>query len=112
MTVHDSTNIQLDFYNGDPDVLERCTFSFEPIPQYDNKYKNCKNVVGPVKHRAISGQPLPHPPHLLPETPPPAPYWPSCIPVCKPGDLGGMKKEQAKVPRISAKPSVASAESN
>lgn len=111
-TLHGSTNIQLDFYNGDPDVLERCAFSFEPIPQYDNKYKNCKNVVGPVKHQAISGQPLPHPAHLLPETPPLPRYWPSCIPVCKPRNLEGMEKERAKVPRIPAKTSVASPESN
>ena len=76
------TALALDFYNGEPDVLDRCTFLAHPIPQNDNKLKNCKNVLGPVQHPEINGQPLPHPPHLVPKTPPPPPALPSCIPVC------------------------------
>ena len=84
-SIHINPDLKLDFYNGDPDVLNRCTFLFHPIPQTDNKYKMCKNVVGPVKHPSISGQPLPHPPHLVPKTQPPALALPSCIPVCPAG---------------------------
>lgn len=81
-TLHGVTDIVLDFYDGDPDVLGRCTFLFHPIAQNENKYKMCKYVLGPIKHPMISGQPLPHPPHLMPKTPPPPPAFPSCIPVC------------------------------
>lgn len=77
-----ATELALDFYNGEPDVLDRCTFLAHPIPQNDNKLKNCKNVLGPVQHPEINGQPLPHPPHLVSKTPPPPPALPSCIPVC------------------------------
>ena len=87
--IHSSTNIMLDFYNGNPDVLSRCTFLFHPIAQNENKFKMCKNVLGPVKHPIISGQPLPHPPHLIPPSPPPSPSLPSCIPVCPAGTVGG-----------------------
>lgn len=88
-SIHINTDLKLDFYNGDPDVLNRCTFLFHPIPQTDNKYKMCKNVVGPMKHPSISGQPLPHPPHLVPKTQPPAIALPSCIPVCPAGTTSG-----------------------
>lgn len=88
-SIHLNTDLMLDFYNGDPDVLNRCTFLFHPIPQTDNKYKMCKNVVGPVKHPSISGQPLPHPPHLVSKTQPPALALPSCIPVCPAGTTSG-----------------------
>lgn len=109
--LHDSTNVQLDFYNGDPDVLERCTFSFQPIPQYYDKFMNCKNVIGPVIHTSISGQPLPHPPHLVPETPPSAFAQPSCIPICPAGTVKGRQREQSMVPRFPVEPSIASPES-
>lgn len=77
-----ATKLALDFYNGDQDVLDRCTFLAHPIPQNDDKLKNCKNVLGPVEHPAINGQPLPNPPHLVSKTPPPPHALPSCIPVC------------------------------
>ena len=90
----DKTNIKLDFYNGEPDVLNRCTFLFHPIAQNENKYKMCKNVIGPVEHPAIVGQPLPHSPHLVPKTPPPPPpALPSCIPVCPGGTVGRSSEE-------------------
>ena len=88
-SIHINPDLKLDFYNGDPDVLNRCTFLFHPIPQTDNKYKMCKNVVGPVAHPSISGQPLPHPPHLVPKTQPAALTLPSCIPVCPAGTKSG-----------------------
>jgi len=110
--LHGSTDVQLDFYNGDPDVLERCTFSFEPIAQYEDKYKNCKNVAGPVTHPSISGQPLQHPAHLVPETPPSALTQPSCIPVCPAGTMGERQGGQNIVPRRPAEPAIPSSESN
>ena len=76
------TPVILDFYNGDPDVLDRCTFLAHPIPQNYNKLINCKNVVGPVEHPEINGQPLLRPPQLVPDTTPPPPVPPVCIPVC------------------------------
>lgn len=80
----------LDFYNGDPDVLVRCTFSAQPLPPHEDKLKNCKNVIGPVEHPEINGQPLPHPPHLVPHTPPQLPpALPVCMPVCPAGTHGG-----------------------
>lgn len=91
-SIHDKTDIKLDFYNGEPDVLNRCTFLFHPIAQNEDKYKMCKNVIGPVKHPEIVGQPLPHPPHLVPETTP-SPALPSCIPVCPAGTVGGTPGE-------------------
>ena len=109
--LHGSTDVQLDFYNGDPGVLERCTFSFEPIPQYENKYKNCRNVIGPVKHRFISGQPPPHPPELVPKTAPPAPNQPSCIPVCTTGNLGKIQREEKIASQIPSIPTVQSSQS-
>lgn len=96
-TLHGATDIVLDFYDGDPDVLGRCTFLFHPIAQNENKYKMCKNVLGPVKHPSISGQPLPHPPHLVPKTQPPAPALPSCIPVCPAGTAGGASGQTASL---------------
>lgn len=109
--LHGSTLIQLDFYNGDPDVLERCTFSFMPIPQNVNKYMNCRNVAGPVQHPAISGQPLPHPPHLVPEVPP-VPAQPACIPVCPAAEtVGGAPTSGSTVPGFPLEPSIASSKS-
>ena len=108
-SLHDVTDIVLDFYDGDPDVLGRCTFLFHPIAQSDNKYKMCKYVLGPVKHPMISGQPLPHPPHLMPQTPPPPPAFPSCIPVCPAGTGAGALEQPPSVgaPEVPVEPSVA-----
>lgn len=80
------TPLELDFYNGDPDVLERCTFSFWPVPPYENKQKNCRNVIGPEKPLTIAGQQQPHPAHLVSETSA-QPLQPSCIPLCSSGGL-------------------------
>ena len=55
----------LDFYNGDPDVLDRCTFLLHPIPQSESKFKNCKGMIGPDPRRMINGQPLPSAPPLI-----------------------------------------------
>ena len=113
--VHGYTPIQLDFYNGDPDVLERCTFSFMPIPQYENKYKNCRSVAGPVEHPAIEGQPLPHPPHLVPKAPsPPVPVQPSCIPVCSAtggGEPGVKATSGSALPSFPLEPSITNSKS-
>lgn len=73
----------LDFYKGEPDVLQRCSFSVYPLLLGSNKFMNCKNVLGPVKHREINGQPLPHPPHLIPIPPPPPSALSLCLPVCQ-----------------------------
>ena len=109
--LHGSTLIQLDFYNGDPDVLDRCTFSFMPIPQNQNKYMNCRNVAGPVVHPAIRGQPLPHPPHLVPEVLP-VPAQPACIPVCPTaGTVGGAPISGSTVPGLPSEPSITSPKS-
>ena len=81
--------VVLDFYDGDPDVLERCAFLAEPIPNIDTKLRNCKGVIGPVKFPEITGQPLPHPPHLVPHTPKPSVVLPACMPVCPAGTVGG-----------------------
>lgn len=94
-SIHRRAGIKLDLYNGEPDVLNRCTFLFHPISEKDDKYKMCKNVIGPVKQPVITGQPLPHPPHLVPETPPPASALPSCIPVCQAKPGGGTPGEPA-----------------
>lgn len=108
-TLHGATDIVLDFYDGDPDVLGRCTFLFHPIAQNENKYKMCKYVLGPVKHPMISGQPLPHPPHLMPHAPPPPPAFPSCIPVCPVGTGAGAQEKPPSVgaPEVPMEPSVA-----
>lgn len=103
-SIHHNADLMLDFYNGDPDVLNRCTFLFHPITQNENKYRMCKNVLGPVKHPSIAGQPLPHPAHLVSKTPPSAPVLPSCIPVCpasgQPASVGPSS------PIISAPPGI------
>ena len=96
--VHGSTGIDLDFYNGEPDVLERCTFLFQPIPQSFDKRMNCRNVVGPVVHPSITGQPRPRPPHLVPYPPPPVPAQPSCIPVCPASTMSGQQLTARGVP--------------
>lgn len=87
-SIHSTSELMLDFYNGDPDVLSRCTFLFHPIAQNENKYKMCQNVLGPVEHPHISGQPLPHPPHLISNKPASSSALPSCIPICPPGTIG------------------------
>lgn len=79
----------LDFYKGEPDVLQRCSFAVYPLSLNSNKYMNCRNVLGPVKHREINGQSLPHPPPLLPHLPPPPPLLPVCLPVCPAQEAGG-----------------------
>ena len=104
-TLHGVTDIVLDFYDGDPDVLGRCTFLFHPIAQNENKYKMCKYVLGPIKHPMISGQPLPFPPHLMPKTPPPPPPFPSCIPVCPAGTVPSVGAPEAPVEPSAAGPS-------
>ena len=79
----------LDFYKGEPDVLQRCSFAINPITVGSDKLRNCRDVMGPVRPPAINGQPLPHPPHLISPTPPPPPALPACIPVCPAGTVGG-----------------------
>ena len=96
--VHGSTGIVLDFYNGEPDVLERCTFLFQPIPQSSDKQMNCRNVIGPVVHPSITGLPRPSPPHLVPYPPPPVPALPSCIPVCPASTMSGQQTTARGVP--------------
>lgn len=80
-TLH-KTKVVLDFYDGDPDVLERCAFMVQPLLKTERKLKNCKDVIGPVETPEISGQPLPHPPRLVPPTPAPPAVLPICMPVC------------------------------
>ena len=92
---HGKVDIKLDFYNGEPDVLNRCTFLFHPISEKEDKYKMCKDVIGPVKHPAITGQHFPHPLHLASETRPQVPALPSCIPVCSAKPGGGTPLEPA-----------------
>lgn len=106
------TEVLLDFYNGDPDVLTRCSFMVQPLQQNDKKLQNCFNVLGPVRHPEIAGQPLPHPPHLVPQSPPSPPVLPICIPVCPAGAIGGpsVGKPSAgtTAPIISSSPGVPS----
>lgn len=90
--IDSSTPVILDFYNGDPDVLDRCTFIFQPITQNDDKLMNCRNVLGPVVHPTINGQPLSHPPHLVTDKLSPVPAQEACIPICPVGSVtGGMR---------------------
>ncbi|XP_066021495.1 uncharacterized protein [Pocillopora verrucosa] len=96
-SIHKNPTILLDFYNGDPDVLARCTFLFHPIAQNENKLTWCKNVLGPVEFPSISGQPLPHPPFLIPPATAQAPALPSCIPLCPPGTEGGLIEQETSV---------------
>ena len=100
-SIHKNPTILLDFYNGDPDVLARCTFLFHPIAQNENKLTWCKNVLGPVEFPSISGQPLPHPPFLIPpataQAQAQAPALPSCIPLCPPGTEGGSIEQETSV---------------
>lgn len=100
--------VLLDFYNGDPDVLTRCSFVVHPLKQNENKLRNCLNVLGPVQHPAIQGQPLPHPPHLVPQTPPSPPAPPVCIPVCPAGTAGQASAGTSGL-TISSSPGVSSA---
>ena len=77
------TSIILDYYNGEPDVLDRCTFVLSPI--FKNPLQHCKDALGPVKEPQINGQPLPHPSGLIQHTPAPPFVLPSCMPVCPSG---------------------------
>ena len=77
------TEVILDYYNGEPDVLDRCTFLLNPI--LNNELRHCKNAIGPVKAPEINGQQFPHPPDLVQHTPAPPIVLPSCIPFCPPG---------------------------
>ena len=78
--------IVLDFYNGEPDVLDRCTFLLNPI--WEGKLMHCKYALGPVEAPEITGQPLPHPPHLVESKPAPPFVLPACLPVCSAGSEG------------------------
>lgn len=116
-SIHIASELKLDFYNGDPDVLVRCTFVFHPIAQNENKYRMCQRVVGPVAQPEISGQPLPHPPHLVPDASPSL-ALPSCIPVCpaRKGEgasaqPGNLKPSIPGPPTSSGSPSVANVKS-
>ena len=88
-SVHYISELVLDFYNGDPDVLDRCAFLVLPLNNTKKKFKNCKGVVGPVEAPEINGQDLPHPPHLVDHTSPPAAVLPPCMPVCPAGTMEG-----------------------
>lgn len=81
--MHKNYNLVLDFYKGEPDVLPRCSFIGEPLPEGVDKRKHCHGVLGPVEPPAISGQPLSHPAGLVPPpTPPPLVGLLACLPVC------------------------------
>ena len=81
--MHKNYNLVLDFYKGQPDVLPRCSFIGEPLPEGVDKRKNCYGVLGPVETPAISGQPLSHPAGLVPPpTPSPLVGLLACLPVC------------------------------
>lgn len=80
-TVRQKIKIVLDFYNGDPDVLDRCTFLLYPIPPSMSKLKNCQGAIGPVSLNTINGQAPPEPPPLVPPKPS-VPVLPACLPTC------------------------------
>lgn len=86
-TVRQKIKIVLDFYNGDPDVVDRCTFLLRPLPQTKNKYQNCKCSIGPELQNIINGQPPPQPPALVPPAPPRV--LPVCIRTCSAGNGTG-----------------------
>ena len=75
------TSVILDYYNGQPDVLDRCTFVLSP--NFKDPLQNCKNALGPVKAPQINGEPLSHPSGLIRHKPAPPFVLPSCIPVCR-----------------------------
>lgn len=79
------TGVILDFYNGEPDVLDRCTALLSPIE--GRELRNCRRALGPVQAPEINGQPLPHPPHLVETTPAPPFVLPPCLPVCTTGGM-------------------------
>lgn len=89
--IRQKLEIILDFYNGDPDVLDRCTFLLHPIPQTHNMLDNCKGVIGPVPQRMINGELLPKSPPLVQVQPPLQPPPPAVIvpPVVYIGGLPG-----------------------
>ncbi|XP_029196209.2 uncharacterized protein LOC114961608 [Acropora millepora] len=93
------TQIILDYYNGQPDVLDRCTFVLSPI--WTDKYQYCKHALGPVIAPEINGQPLPHPPHLVETTPAPPFVLPSCIPVCPADSNEARTQGAAAIPSSS-----------
>ncbi|XP_074618702.1 uncharacterized protein LOC141877570 isoform X2 [Acropora palmata] len=93
------TQIVLDYYNGRPDVLDRCTFVLSP--NWTDKYQNCKHSLGPLIAPEINGQPLPHPPHLVETTPAPPFVLPSCIPVCPAGSKEATTQGAAAIPSSS-----------
>ena len=80
-TVRQKIKIVLDFYNGDPDVLDRCTFLLYPIPPSMSKLKNCQGAIRPVSLNTINGQAPPEPPPLVPPKPS-VPVLPACLPTC------------------------------
>ncbi|XP_074618669.1 uncharacterized protein LOC141877541 isoform X2 [Acropora palmata] len=93
------TQIILDYYNGQPDVLDRCTFVLSP--NWTEKYQHCKHSLGPLIAPEINGQPLPHPPHLVETTPAPPFVLPSCIPVCPAGNKEATTQGAAAIPSSS-----------
>ena len=93
------TQIILDYYNGQPDVLDRCTFVLSP--NWTEKYQYCKHSLGPVVAPEINGQPLPHPPHLVETTPAPPFVLPSCIPVCPAGSKEATTQGAVAIPSSS-----------
>ncbi|XP_068695497.1 uncharacterized protein [Montipora foliosa] len=90
------TKLILDFYNGEPDVLDRCTFILNPF--WKHKYQNCKYSLGPVEAPGINGQPLPHPPHLIEKTPASPVVLPSCIPMCPVGTKEATTQAAVAIP--------------
>ena len=100
------TQIILDYYNGQPDVLDRCTFVLSP--HWKDKYEHCRHALGPVVAPEINGQPLPHPPHLVETTPAPPFVLPSCIPVCPAKSKEATTQGAAAIPSSSGVPIISS----
>ena len=100
------TQIILDYYNGEPDVLDRCTFVLSP--HWKDKYEHCRHALGPVVAPEINGQPLPHPPHLVETTPAPPFVLPSCIPVCPAKSKEATTQGGAAIPPSSGVPIISS----
>ena len=100
------TQIILDYYNGEPDVLDRCTFVLSP--HWKDKYEHCRHALGPVQAPEINGQPLPHPPHLVETTPAPPFVLPSCIPVCPAKSKEATTQGAAAIPSSSGVPIISS----
>lgn len=79
-TVRQKIKIIVDFYNGDPDVLDRCTFLLHPLPQNEDKFMHCKGAIGPDLPKMINGQTPPQLSALVPSAQ--AHELPVCIPTC------------------------------